>query len=278
MSTALASRFAHNSPVIRSDEPLSDDQIARVVPSIFAEAKHDSRSERYAYIATRVILDRLRREGFQPFMAAQTRVRAENRRDFTKHMVRLRHASQINAAEANEIILLNSHDGTSSYQMIGGMYRFVCMNGLVSGKTYADVRIPHKGDVAEQVVGAAHGILDGFDAIENARDAMRALTLDNAESTVLARAALQVKYDDATKPAPVTEAQVLAPRRWDDRGNDLWSVFNRLQENLIRGGLEGRSANGRRATTRAVTGIDQSVGLNRALWTLAEGMRELKAG
>ena len=63
-------------------------------------------------------------------MVTQTRVRNEDRRDFTKHMIRLRHAGQINArGEANEIILLNSHDGTSSYQMLAGMFRFVCSNG-----------------------------------------------------------------------------------------------------------------------------------------------------
>ena len=115
----LASRFASRSPVLRSDSPLSDDQIRRVAPSIFAEAPHESRSQRYTYIPTATMLTELRKEGFQPFMVTQTRTRHEDRRDYTKHMIRLRHASQINArGEANEIILLNSHDGTSSYQML----------------------------------------------------------------------------------------------------------------------------------------------------------------
>lgn len=277
MRTALVSRFASRSPFIQSDRPLSDEQIARVAPSIYAEGRHDSRSERYAYIATRVILDRLRSEGFQPFMAGQTRVRQEGRRDYTKHILRLRHAGQTNAAEANEIILLNSHDGTSSYQMLAGMFRFVCTNGLVIGNTIDDVRLPHKGDVATQVVATAHSILERFRLAEQSRDAMRAVTLNDGESRVLARAALQLRYDTAAAPAPVTEDQILAPRRWEDRASDLWSVFNRLQENLIRGGLPGRSARGRSTRTREVQSIDKSVGLNRALWTLAEGMRDLKA-
>jgi hypothetical protein len=46
----LASRFASHSPALRSDYPLSDDQIRRVAPSIFADAPHESRSERYSYI------------------------------------------------------------------------------------------------------------------------------------------------------------------------------------------------------------------------------------
>lgn len=117
----LASRFAYRSPVLRSNNPLSDDQIRTVAPSIFADTPHESRSERYSYIPTAAVLTELRKEGFQPFMVCQTRVRQEDRRDYTKHMLRFRHASQINGAEANEIILLNSHDGTSSYQMLAGM-------------------------------------------------------------------------------------------------------------------------------------------------------------
>ena len=274
----LASRFASRSPVLRSDSPLSDDQIHRVAPSIFAEAPHESRSQRYAYIPTATVLTELRKEGFQPFMVTQTRTRHEDRRDYTKHMIRLRHASQISArGEANEIILLNSHDGTSSYQMLAGMFRFVCSNGLVCGGTVADVRVPHKGDVAGQVIEGAYQVLHGFDRALESRESMQAITLDEGEADVFARAALSLKYDDPDKPAPITESQILMPRRFDDRRPDLWSVFNRTQENLTKGGLHGRAANGRRQSTRPVQGIDQNIRLNRALWLLADGMRALKA-
>ncbi len=260
----LASRFASRSPSLRSDYPLSDDQIRKVAPSIFADAPHESRSERYAYIPTAAVLAELRKEGFEPFMAAQTRVRHDDR-------------SQINGAEANEIVLLNSHDGTSSYQMLAGMFRFVCSNGLVCGDTVADVRVPHKGDVAGSVIEGAYEVLRGFDRVQESRDSMRAITLNDGESEVFARAALALKYDDPDKPAPITESQILMPRRFDDRRPDLWSVFNRTQENLTQGGLRGRSANGRRQQTRPVQGIDQNIRLNRALWLLADGMRQLKA-
>ncbi|MDY4313329.1 DUF932 domain-containing protein [Pectobacterium actinidiae] len=274
----LASRFASRSPVLRSDSPLSDDQIHRVAPSIFAEAPHESRSQRYAYIPTATVLTELRKEGFQPFMVTQTRTRHEDRRDYTKHMIRLRHASQINArGEANEIILLNSHDGSSSYQMLAGMFRFVCSNGLVCGDTVADVRVPHKGDVAGQVIEGAYQVLHGFDRALESRESMQAITLHDSEAEVFARAALSLKYDDPDKPAPITESQILMPRRFDDRRPDLWSVFNRTQENLTKGGLHGRSANGRRQQTRPVQGIDSDIRLNRALWLLADGLRQLKA-
>lgn len=70
---------------------------------------------------------------------------------------------------------------------------------------------------------------------------------------------------------------MLQARRFDDRALDLWTTFSRVQENMIKGGLHGRNGNGRSMTTRAVTGIDQNVKLNRALWVLAEEMRKLKA-
>ena len=178
-------------------------------------------------------------------------------------MIRLRHASQLNDVEANEIVLLNSHDGTSSYQLLAGLLRFVCQNGLVFGDTVADVRVPHKGDVAGQVIEGAYEVLSGFDRVKESRDAMRAITLNDGESDVFA--------------APITESQILMPRRFEDRRPDLWSVFTRTQENLTQGGLRGRSTNGRRQQTRPVQGIDQNIRLNRALWLLADGMRQLKA-
>ena len=105
-----------------------------------------------------------------------------------------------------------------------------------------------------------------------------AIKLDEGEAEVFARSALALKYDPTdNKPAPITESQILMPRRFDDRRPDLWSVFNRTQENLTKGGLHGRSANGRRQQTRPVQGIDSDVRLNRALWMLADGLRQLKA-
>ncbi|PXV59744.1 protein of unknown function [Dyella jiangningensis] len=273
----LASRFTPRSPVLRSNHPLSDDQIRTVAPSIFAENPHESRSQRYSYIPTAAVLTELRKEGFQPFMVCQTRVRHEDRREFTKHMLRLRHASQINGAEANEIILLNSHDGSSSYQMLAGMFRFVCQNGLVCGDTVADVRVPHKGNVTDHVIEGAFEVLHGFGQVQDSRDSMRAITLDEGEAEIFARSALTLKYDDSGKALPITENQILRPRRFDDNRPDLWSVFNRVQENLVKGGLSGRAANGRQQSTRPVQGIDQNVRLNRALWLLADGLRQLKA-
>lgn len=273
----LATRFGRNNTSVRSSIPLTNDEIRLVAPSIFAEEKHDSRSERYTYIPTIHVLDNLRREGFEPFMACQAKCRDEGKREFTKHMLRLRHASQITTGEANEIILLNSHDGTSSYQMLAGTFRFVCSNGMVCGETLNDIRIHHKGNVVDNVIEGAFRVVDDFERIDGQIDGMKSLTLNAGEQEAFAHAALALKYDTEVAPAPITERQVLAPKRRDDIGDDLWRTFNRVQERMLQGGVPGRAANGRNMTTRPVTGIDQGIKLNRALWVLAEKMKELKA-
>lgn len=273
----LATRFGRNNTSVRSSIPLTNEEIRLVAPSIFAEEKHDSRSERYTYIPTIHVLDNLRREGFEPFMACQAKCRDEGKREFTKHMLRLRHASQITTGEANEIILLNSHDGTSSYQMLAGTFRFVCSNGMVCGDTLNDIRIHHKGNVVDNVIEGAFRVVDDFERIDGQIDGMKSLTLNAGEQEAFAHAALALKYDTELAPAPITERQVLAPKRRDDIGDDLWRTFNRVQERMLQGGVPGRAANGRNMTTRPVTGIDQGIKLNRALWVLAEKMKELKA-
>lgn len=275
MGNALAARMG-NSVQYRANHPLTNDEIVRVAPSVFASDKHDSRSARYTYIPTIDVLDALRKEGFQPFMVAQGRTRVEGKADFTKHMLRLRRHDAIDAPEAQEIILINSHDGTSSYQMLAGQYRFVCTNGLVCGETVEDIRIKHSGNIIDNVVQGAYDVLDGFNLVRDITDEMKSVTLTPEEQHIFAESAMLVKYD-GEETAPIVADQLLRTRRFEDRDPTLWNTFNRVQENVIRGGIPGMNANGRRIRTREVTAIDSDVKINRALWTLAEKMAELKA-
>ncbi|EKN4120315.1 DUF932 domain-containing protein, partial [Yersinia enterocolitica] len=66
----------------------------------------------------------------------------------------------------------------------------------------------------------------------------------------------------------------LMPRRWEDKKDDLWTTFQRVQENLTKGGLSGKSTGGKRARTRAISGIDGDIKLNRALWVMAEQLKQ----
>jgi len=278
MQRALSRNFAGNSNSLRSETALTDDQIFRVAPSIFAQEPHGSRSERYAYIPTIDVLNGLRKEGFEPFAVVQSKCRLEGKSEFTKHMIRMRHANNILAPQANEIILLNSHDGTSSYQMLAGCFRFVCQNGMIAGDILEDIRIGHRGDVMGNVIEGAYTVLQGFDLVDESREIMQQTRLSHEEQAIFARSALMLRYDtDDAGKAPIQADQLLRPHRREDTGTDLWSTFNVVQENALKGGLRGRTANNHRTTTRAVTGITQDMKLNQALWALAEGMRQLKA-
>ena len=262
---SFASRY--RMPVsIRKDRPLTNEELQLIVPSAFSSDKHDSRSERYTYIPTNNILDRLRDEGFQPYYATQSRTRDQDKRDFTKHMLRLRRHDQINGKEVPEIILLNSHDGSSSYKMIPGMFRQVCSNGLVAWKDFGEIRVPHKG---------AYTVLKTFDAVDENIDLMKSIQLTLPEQRLFGKTALELKYDG--KPAPITPEQIINPRRVLDRGQDLWTTFNVVQENVIRGGIRGRTEKGKMTRTREVTGIDGDIKLNQVLWKMAEEFAKLKA-
>jgi hypothetical protein len=290
----LTTRFGHQSRVLRTDTPLSEDQMRCAAPSVFAAGKHASRSARYTYIPTIEVLRGLRREGFEPFMVAQGASRIEGKAEFTKHLIRLRHVggeagTAMSRPEANEIILINSHDGASSYQLLAGIFRFVCCNGLVVGSVANDIRIAHKGRILGEVIEGAFRVLDDFAAVNDATERMKALELQPDEERAFATAALALRYDqrserdergegsDEPPPAPITAEQLMEARRPEDRGHSLWTVFQRLQENTLRGGQPGRSAQGKRLHTRPVASIDRSVRLNRALWVLAKEMRKLKA-
>jgi hypothetical protein len=281
----LATRFARNTRVLRAEVPLTEDQMRAVAPSVFAEGKHTSRSERYAYIPTIDVLRGLRKEGFEPFMVAQGASRVEGKAAFTKHLVRLRHADHVSArGEVNEVILINSHDGASSYQMCCGRFRFVCHNGLVVGDVVQDLRVPHKGNAYDEVIEGAFHVLGQFATVNEHTEAMKALPLEPREEIAFATAALALRFGERSveetgghQPAPVTAEQLNEARRIEDIGHDLWTTLQRVSENALRGGQAGRGMKGRRIRTRPIDSIDRGVSLNRALWMLAEEMRQIKA-
>ncbi|MBB6305027.1 DUF932 domain-containing protein [Rhizobium leucaenae] len=274
----LASRFGRNAHQISGREPLDNEALYRHVPSIFAREAHDSRSERYVYVPTIDIVEGLRREGWFPFFAVQSVPHDGSRHGHAKHMLRLRRDDGIGKPEAAEVIIVNSHDGTSAYQMFAGMLRFVCTNSMIAGERFEEVRVPHKGGIQDQIIEGVYTVAEDFPRLIDATEGMKDTRLSRDEQQVLAEASLVARYGE--EESPIRPDQIIAPRRREDVGESLWQTFNVIQENLIRGGLSGRrqTADGRirRSQTRAINGIDQNVGLNRALWTLAEGMRRLK--
>lgn len=281
-------KFGRGSVVMhaRGAEPLLIDEIARHCPSVLAEAKHESRSERYQFISTYDLLRGLAKEDFHPHFIMQGGSKDEAKRGFTKHLIRFRSSASkaINAGGSTyEVCLLNSHDGTTSEQMYGGFFRFACKNGTIFFDGEAScIKVPHKGNVLDQVVEAAYTIVGNGKLSAEHVENFRTIDLKPAEQLALASSAAELRFGDE---APVEPAQLLTARRPEDNGSDLWSVFNRVQESTLRGGLHytetreddrGRQRQIHRHT-RPVRSVDGDVKLNRALWVLAEEMAKLKA-
>jgi Domain of unknown function (DUF932) len=274
----LATSFGYNANVIRSHLPLTDDQLAFAAPSIFATDKHSSRSKRYTYIPTSSVLSLMRENGFMPFMACQANTRDAHNLEYTKHMIRFRYGEDIsvNGEEVKEIILINSHNGACSYQLLAGVYRFCCQNGLVCGEDIADFRVNHAGKIQDRVIASAFEVLDRFPRVNASVNTMKILDLSKEEQKVYAKAALALRYGDI-ELSPISDDAVLRPRRQADRADDsLWSTFNIVQENVTRGGIRGRNTKRNLVRTRPINGIDANIKFNRALWSLTEKAASFK--
>lgn len=256
--------------------PMSDDQLRRAVPSLFAEGAHESRSEKYAYIPTVHVLSALRKEGFEVMAARQTRVRDAGRRNYTKHMLRLRHAD-LGYLKVDdtfpEVILINSHDGSSAYRIMAGMFRLVCLNGMVvSDGRSESVKVPHKGDIRAQVIEGSYKVLESSAHALRAAAEWQGIMLSRDDMRAYAEAAHIIRFgdDDGNVSTPIQPEQLLTARRAADAKPDLWRTFNRIQENAVKGGLSARDPEtGRRSTLREIKGIDSDVKFNKALDHLA---------
>lgn len=282
IQSARIARFGRGAVIARSERGFDEAQLQSLAPSVFAEDKHTSRSARYTYIPTIEVLRGLAKEGFAPYEVRQGGTRDDEKRGFTKHLLRLRQeGAQVVDATHRELVLLNSHDGTSSYQLMAGLFRMVCSNGLVTADGDAHmVRIPHKGDIVGQVVDAAYTLVRDADQIDRRVADMRQIDLRPAEQEAFAEAAAELRWENGT--APITPRQINEPRRREDQGNSLWLAFNRAQENLTQGGQRYVQRNERgepvaRRETRPVQGIDGNTALNRALWVLGARMQELRS-
>lgn len=240
-------------------------------PAVFATTGHASRSPRYRFINTARIVSALHDVGLVPVAARQARSRRPDGALYARHLIRfrpVRDSIEIGDTVA-ELALLNSHDGASHYQLHASLYRAVCSNGLiVRSGDFGFVSIPHRGSVVDDVVMGAQAIVARFAEVAPRVAAMQTRELAPQERREFAEGALRIRYLARGTPA-IDPSALLAARRTDDVGNDLWRVFNRVQEATLRGGLEYRSATQRIVRSRAIRSIRDDIRINTALWTAA---------
>lgn len=259
---------------------LTNDQIKMVAPSVFAERPYHAVSERYRFIPTSSVLARLQSEGWEVMQAMENRVRLADKRGFTKHRVVLQQRGAQPLAKVGDvmsrIVLTNGHDRSSSYIVEAGMFRLACLNGLiVSDGTSGKISVQHSGarDIAERVLEGTFAVVTDMKEIISHAGEMGQVKLSRDEQFAYAEAALGLRWEEN---APISAEQLLLTRRTADSANDLWTTYNRVQENIIRGGLRGVDAAGKRRKTRGVASINEDTRINRALWQLAQSMAQIK--
>jgi hypothetical protein len=266
MNTLALTQSSYSSAFLGA---LSEESLHQQVPAAFAPSAHESRSDSYTFIPTATVIGALASAGFYPAEARQA-MRARSV-VHARHLIRFRRRFETVALRdaIPEILFLNSHDGTSAYQLRVGLYRAVCTNGLVvSVGAFPTFRVAHRGDIVGDVVRAALEISERFGSLAAAVDRLERRQLDHLEQLDFAAEALALRFPGRPE-CGLEPARVLVPRRSEDVGNDLWRTLNVVQENVLRGGIPRRSASNRLVRTRPIRAIREDVRINTGLWDLA---------
>lgn len=259
-------------------EGLQTQALLSSVPAAFAEAPDAARtSKHYTFISTSVILNALIDAGFQPTRARQAGARAGGSLTHAKHLIRFSYVKSTLTLEEviPELILINAHNATAAYTLRAGLYRPLCCNGLMTPMgDFGLVHVPHRGNIVHNVIEAALQIARGFDGVGETVKRMASRVLSAAEQGELAQAGLNLRYPLPEQHRPVTIDQLLEARRDADRGANLWLTYNVIQQNLIAGGVHGRSRTGRLSCTRPIRAIRDDVRINVGLWQAALNLLE----
>ncbi len=271
--------------MISTDKALTDCDLNRRAPAIFATHPEPGVSEKYGFVPTIEVINGLRTEGWYPVRAAQTRVRDEENRAYARHMIRFRRVGdpiQVGDSLA-ELVLTNSHNRTAAYSLDVGLFRLLCSNGLVvSTNDLGSIKVRHGKQIVDEVVEASYEIIDYVPQLAEKVETLQSVQLEPMERMAMAESAMVMRYGNSWEvKAPITASALLRPRRASDPGKesqaDLWQTYNIVQENLFQGGLRSVTRNRRRMRTRPIKNVTEDVRLNKALWVLAERMAELKA-
>ena len=260
---------------------LSNDQIIEMAPAAGATEPIAGASEAYSFVPTTKAVDLLRDCGWIPQHVKQASTRVEHRDGFQRHAIRFAMGDLDMGAERVDLLLINSHDRGCAFQLLASIWRKICGNGLLASSELFSFRHRHINFNPQEFIDSAVTIAQSAGQLANDVTRMKEIELVPEERQIFAGAAHDYVWGKAKLP-PVEAPKLLEERRYDDDGNDLWSTFNVIQENLIKGGLRGfgKNKHGRKVKkmTRAVKSLDRDVKLNKALWSMAEQMATIKEG
>ena len=267
-------------------EYMTKDQLKEVCPLAFADAPTNPKvSGKYLFVNTETIVDDLDKLGWKPVQAAQRKGRGKST-IFSKHMVAFQNPDiMIKGKDGDDsfprIIMTNSHDGMQAFKFSVGIFRLVCSNGLVvADEQFSDFKIKHKGYSFEELRGVVNeAVADLPNKVEVLND-MKQRILSKEEKNKLALDAMLIRagiapgsekakkfnYDDETI------IDILDPKRDEDKGDDLWRVFNVIQEKITQGDFHAALTGAKVRKVRKIKSFEKDLKVNKELFKLATAL------
>jgi hypothetical protein len=251
--------------------PLTLDQLKQQCPTAFtAQKSPDTTTDRYTHIPTSVVIDDLMKLGWEPNSAKQ--IKARKNIGYQKHLITFTNPNIMIKGEGGDdvqptVLLTNSHDGKNAFNFRVGLIRFVCENGLViSDEDYANVQIRHVGYSFEELQTKINDVIAKLPNLVEKINMFKSTELSNEQVNEFALKAAQLRFNDEISNTYIDIDGLLNIDRVEDEGNNLWSVFNRVQEKLISGrftyGTKNRKA-------RSIKNFNQDIKVNKELWEIA---------
>lgn len=241
------------------------------VNALTVTAPHERVSSKYRFISSGEFVNDMQVNGWQ----LVNTVLARSKTGLGKHAMRFRSTDErfkLPSGDFLEIVVLNSHDGTTSFRLSLGIYRLVCSNGLVVGKDVVPpVSIRHVGYAAEKVKTAIATLLAQVETIKQLIERLQTRTLGIEQYTAFIGLALQAR---GLAPHSVNAEQLHVPRRDEDKGTNAWVVLNRVQEYAIHGFKYVDLTEGEVKTARRITGAAAQIKVNQSLF---DGMVKIAA-
>jgi hypothetical protein len=224
-------------------------------------------SDRYVFVPTYEIIENFQREGWELSTARQS-----GKGIYSMHELRFRNGELPKVGDSLvEAVIKNSHNGLTTFSVSAGLHRLVCSNGLTVPTSVADsFKVRHKNFELDDVKRLTESFAAKLPMIQNSVEKMMSKTMDESEKVSFVREATKLRWKVGSVPASLEPSKLLVPNREGDNGNDLWSVFNVVQEKFVRGGVKYTSNNGKRTELKGLKNIMAVNQVNTKLWELAE--------
>lgn len=251
-------------------ETISKEQVKQVAPSVFTKHGASNVSEKYSHIPTERVMDDMSALGWNVVDAKE--IKARKNQGFQKHMLVFANPEiVINGNDGDtvfpRILLTNSHDGKNAFTFKAGLFRLVCSNGLViADEQFGEMKIRHMGYDFEALQSLITEMVEKLPLTVESMNRFKNKQLSEEQKQKFALEALGLRFDTENKTFNVDE--FLTPTRKEDEGNDLWSVFNLVQEKLVNGMFDYRAGSKNRKARR-IKNFQQDVKLNSELYELA---------